>query len=303
MRMLVLLSGLVLAVGLALGCGGAAADGPGPASAPSDQAAADQTPADQESTAGLRAHHRHHHHGGVAMFVALSLDTLGADDAKRPQIEKLQADLRGRMGPARAAEKNLLAVLADGIAAGTLDQAKVDAAMAQVASAAEAVHAATVEALNQLHALLSPEERAELVEKVKAHAEVWRKVNHDAEPGGREGGGRLAELTKDVGLTPEQADKIAVALKSSSDGVRRHFNREAAAKRLDAFAAGFVGDTFDAGTLRASAGADGHLAAHGSKRMVHFHQTVLPLLTPEQRTKLAGHLREHQSSPEATPGQ
>jgi Spy/CpxP family protein refolding chaperone len=299
MRMLVLLSGLMLTVGLTAGCGGAAKEGPGPASAPANQVAADQTPADHESTAGVRSLHRHHHHGGIAMFVALSLDTLGANEAKRPQIDKLQADLRGHMGAAREAEKNLFQVMADGIAAGTLDQAKVDTAMVQLASATEAVHAATAGTLNQLHALLSPDERAELVEKVKAHAEVWRNVNHDAEPGSRERGGRLAELTADVGLAPDQVDKIATALKASGHGVRRHFNREMAMKRLDAFAAAFVGAAFDAGALRTGASADGHVAAHGSKRMVHFYQTVAPLLTPEQRAKLAGHLREHLGQPEA----
>ena len=315
MRMLVLLCGMMLLALLTFGCreSGTSSTGPAPvpankvavqtpaasapapaapASAPADQAADDPTPADQEATAGLRAHHRHHHHGGVAMFVALSLDTLGADEAKKPKLEKLQADLRSRMEPAREAEKKLLAVLAEGIAASKLDQAKVDAALAKAATTGEAVHATTSESLNQLHALLSPEERTELVEKVKAHAEVWRNVNHDSAPGSRERGGRLAELTKDVGLAPDQVEKIGEALKASGQGVRRHFNRERALKRLEAFEAAFVTDKFDAAALRATANADGHVAAHGSKRMAHFYQTALPLLTPEQRTKLAGHLRE-----------
>src|SRR5450432_653234 len=32
---------------------------------------------DDEATAGLLEHHRYHHHGGVTLFVAMSLDTLG----------------------------------------------------------------------------------------------------------------------------------------------------------------------------------------------------------------------------------
>ena len=315
MRTLVMLCWMMLVAALTLGCreSGTSGAGPapapiakvpvptpvGPASAPADQVG-DQTPADHEATAALRAHHRHHHHGGLAMFVALSLDMLGADDAKRAQIEKLQADLRERMKPAREVERNLTKVLADGIAAGALDQAKLDAAAAQVASAAERVHAATGEALNQLHALLSPAERAQLVDKVKAHAEVWRNVNHEAAPGGREPGGRLAELTKDLGLTPDQVEKIGAALKGSAQGVRGHF-REQAMKRLDAFEAAFVADKFDAAALKAGAADDGHLAAHGSKRMQHFYETALPLLTPEQRAKLADHLRERHGHQKATP--
>jgi Spy/CpxP family protein refolding chaperone len=321
MRMLVLLCGMVLMAALTLGCRESGTSSAGtaptpvtkvaaptpaapasapaaPASAPAEQVA-EETPADQEATAGLRAHHRHNHHGGLAMFVALSLDTLGSDDAKRPKIEKLQADLRQAMKPAREAEKGLQTALADGIAAGKIDQAKLDAAMAKSTSAAEGVHAATGQALNQLHALLSPEERAQLVDKVKAHAEVWRNVNHDRTPGGPGKGGRLAELTSDVGLTPDQVEKIGGALKSSAQGVRGHF-REKAMKRLEAFEAAFVADKFEADTLKSGSGDDSHLAAHGSKRMVHFYQTALPLLTAEQRAKLAGHLRERHSQ-KATP--
>jgi Spy/CpxP family protein refolding chaperone len=325
MRTLVFLCGMVLVAALTLGCdesgtkntgpapapakvavqtpaapaSAPAAPASAPASAPADQVA-DETPADQEATAGLKAHHRQHHHGGLAMFVALSLDTLGADDAKRPQIEKLQADLRDRMKPAREAERNFQKVLADGIAAGKLDQAKLDAAAGQISKTAEGVHAATGEALNKLHALLSAEERAQLVDKVKAHAEVWRNVNHEAAPGGKERGGRLAELTKDVGLTPDQADKIGAALKASAAGVRGHF-RGQAMKRLEAFEAAFVADKFDAAALKTGAGDDGHFAAHGSKRLLHFYETALPLLTPEQRAKLAEHLRERHGHHKATP--
>ena len=37
------------------------------------------------------------------------------------------------------------------------------------------------------------------------------------------------------------------------------------------------------------------LASRGATRMAHFYETVTPLLTPEQRTKLAAELREHAS--------
>jgi Spy/CpxP family protein refolding chaperone len=326
MRMLVLLCGIALVSVLTLGCNesGTGSAGPAPAkvaaqapakvavpapvapasapaapaSAPADQAV-DSTPADQEATAGLRAHHGHHHYGGLAMFVALSLDTLGTDDAKRPQIEKLQADLRDRMKPARESARELGLLLADGIAAGKLDQAKLDAAQAKSAKAAEGVHAATGEALTKLHALLSPEERAQLVDKVKAHAEVWRDVNAKAEPGTKERGGRLARLAKNVDLTPDQVEKISAGLKTGAPAIRGQF-REQALKRLEAFEATFAADKFDAAALRAGASDDGHFAAHGSTRMVRFYQTVLPLLTPEQRAKLATQLRERHGQ-KATP--
>src|SRR5579863_5914519 len=73
-------------------------------------------PADDDPVATeLSEHHQHHHHGGVTLFIAMSLDTLGADEAKRPKIEKLQSDLRASMAPAREAEKGLFNTLADGV--------------------------------------------------------------------------------------------------------------------------------------------------------------------------------------------
>ena len=93
------------------------------------------------------------------------------------------------MEPARAAEQSLLATLADGLAGANLDAARVDAAVAQVSAAAAAVHDASADALNELHAVLTPPERGALVDKVEAHWAVWQKANAEdvgpATPGGR----------------------------------------------------------------------------------------------------------------------
>jgi Spy/CpxP family protein refolding chaperone len=284
--------GFALIAGLALnGCATSSAASETPAAgAPSAQSA---PPAEDQWTAELKEHHRHHHHGGVAQFIAMSLDTLGADDAKRPQIEKLQDDLHKCMAPAHEAENKVTLALADGIAAGSIDKAKVDSGITQLAAAASAVHDCSAATLNQLHAILSPAERAELVEKVKAHWEVWRQVNHDAEAGGREKGGRLAEFSEELGLTPDQVEKMSAALHTALGGEAGKFDKQKAQAHVDAFAAAFVADPFDAKTITANA--NGHLATHGATRMALFLETVTPLLTPDQRTKLAEHLRERAS--------
>ena len=260
---------------------------------------ADAPPADDPAATELREHHRHHHRGGVVQFIAMSLDTLGVDDAKRPQLEKLQGDLHACMAAPGKLEKGLLLVFADGVAAGAIDATKVDAAIAQMSTAAEGAHACSADALNKLHALLSPTERAALVDKVQAHWEVWRQVNHEAEAGGREHGGRLAELAQELSLTPDQVDKISAALKPAHAGLAGKFDPKKVEAHMDAFATAFVGEKFDAKSVTANA--NGHLATHGGKRMAVFYQTVTPLLTAEQRTQLAEHLREHASHQPAGP--
>jgi Spy/CpxP family protein refolding chaperone len=295
-------SGLILMSGLAfVGCATQSAEGPGTTNTGTDAAAANGSAGDDEASTSLEEYHRHHHAGGVPSFIALSLDTLGAEPEKKAQIEKLDADLHQKMAPARDAEKNLMQVLADGVAAGQVDTAKVDAAVAQVTSTSTAAHDAVADSLNQLHAILSPAERAALVEKVQAHWEVWRHVNHEAQPGGREPGGRLAALTEELSLTPDQVEKISTGLGKPAEHPE-HFDPKDAESHVQAFATAFAADTFDAKTLSTGPAANGALSSHGATRMVHFYETVTPILTADQRTKLAEHLREHMDHSKSNSG-
>jgi Spy/CpxP family protein refolding chaperone len=250
-------------------------------------------PADDQASAELAGHHRHHHRGGVTQFVAMSLDTLGADDAKRPEVEKVQRDLQACMEPAGKREKELHQALADGIAAGKIDKAKVDQTIAHLDTAAAAVHECSAAGLNQLHAILSSSERWELVEKVQAHWDVWRQVDHEAAAGGRGPGGWIAELENELTLTPGQVERISKAVAKALAAGSAKFDRKKVEANVQALAAAFVQDSFDAKSLPANANA--RLATRGAKRMAIFYETVTPILTPEQRATLAGHLREHAS--------
>jgi len=230
------------------------------------------------------------------MFIHMAVDSLGVSPEKKAQIEKIQSDLHAAMKPSREASRNVLTVLADGVAAGSIDKAKVDAAVAKEDAAAAGVHAATESALDQLHEALSPAERAALVDKVQAHAEVWKKNTHDEEYGSKDKEGHLGALTEGLGLTPDQADKISAALKKDAPA-----KPDAAAldAHLKAFEEAFVADKFDAKTLATANAANTYVAKNGSARLVRFYTIVTPLLTPEQRTKLAAHLRERLDDPHA----
>ncbi len=269
--------------------GQSAAPKAGEAAAPADAGAA--TAADDQAAAELREHHRHHHHGGITSFIAMSLDTLGEDDAKRPQIEMLQRELHVCLAPAGRAEKKVLRTLADGVAAGSIDAAKVDAAIGKLATAASGAQPCSAKALNTLHRLLSPAERRALVEKVQAHWQVWRQVNSEAEAGGKEEGGALAALSQELALTPEQVETISGRLHDALPAVQAQFDPKKAEEHLQAFSDAFVGDSFDAKSITVNS--NGSLATGGSRRMSVFYETVTPDLTPDQRTALAAHLREH----------
>ena len=238
-----------------IGCGGSSANTPPPATA--------AKAADDDISAGLVEHHRYHHHGGVTLIIAMSLDTLGVSPEKKAAVEKIRTDLHTRMEPARAAEQKLVTTLADGLAAGNLDTPSVDAAVAQVTAAAATVHDASADALNELHAVLTPPERVALVDKVEAHWAVWQKANsHEADPAKQEHD-HLATLAKDLGLTQDQVDKIRAGLGERMKAVPRLDSQEIAT-HLRAFGDAFRSEKFDAKVLTTANGANSHLAGWGA---------------------------------------
>jgi Spy/CpxP family protein refolding chaperone len=297
--MRVWMTGTVAALTLA-GCSHGAASGsadstPPPGAAltnaapPGPAANAAQSAADDQASDELRDHHRHHHHGGVARFIAMSIDTLGVAPENEARLQQIQRRLHEQMAPSRDAERKLLSALAEGIAAGAVDGARLSAALDEMDRAGAAVHAASLDALNELHAALSPAERAALVEKVQAHWEVWRKVNAAEGQGNRERDGHLARLAQRLKLSPDQVERISSALKSAEPAKA---DPDSGEEHVRAFARAFAADTFDARSLGPPGAGAGQAARSGTARMVRFYEIVTPLLTPEQRTALANHLRD-----------
>jgi Spy/CpxP family protein refolding chaperone len=287
--------GCLPAAGVALGACAGASNASAPAVAPTSTAADDQAAAD------VTEHHRHHHHGGVTMFIAMSLDTLGTSPDEHAVIEKIQADLFAKMEPARAAEQKVMGTLADGIEAGTIDAAQVDVALAQVASVAGGLHDATADALNQLHAVLTPEQRAALVDKVEAHWTIWQNAN--SEPVGPSRPGYLESLASELSLTADQVQKIRARWSAAAKDAPGPLDSQRIEAHLQVFGQAFRNDSFDARSLSTASAANTLLASWGSARMAHFFESVSPVLTPEQRSALAQSLRQHMSHQEGRDGQ
>jgi Spy/CpxP family protein refolding chaperone len=256
---------------------------------------ADVSAEEEEATAGLVDHHRHHHHGGVTLLVAMSLDTLGISPDQQAAVEKIRRDLHARMDPARAAEQNLLNTLADGLAGGAIDLAKVDAAIGQLSNAAAGIYEASADALNQLHAVLTPPQRIALVDKLEAHWSVWQKANGEE-------GDQLAELASELDLAPGQVDRIRASLPMGMKVVPR-FDAAEVSAYIQAFGDAFKAPTFDARTLASGGAAAAHMVGWGGAHMAHLVESVSPVLTPDQRAKFAQRLREHAShNPSANRG-
>ena len=288
---------LVLGVASA-GCG----DSTPPAAAPTGAAVAAQQDPGGGGDAAEAEHHRQHHHGGVAGLIALSLKDLDLSPTEKPNVEKIRTDLMAKLEPGRAAGKNLANVLADGVSAGNVDHAKVDAAITQLTAAMAGLHDATADALNQLHNALTPAERAALIDKIQGHWQKWKDAQgHDeqADEPKDHRGGHLVALAKELTLTQDQVDKIKGTFASDVKAIpqQTHDHKEVEG-HFQAFATAFKADAFDAKSLSTETGANTHMATWGATRMAHFIEAVAPVLTPDQRGKLAQQIREHASRPE-----
>jgi Spy/CpxP family protein refolding chaperone len=284
---------LLAAATILVGCGGRTATAAPPAAVSNGES--------DDVALGLIEHHRYHHHGGVMLLIALSLDTLGVSPEQQAALQKIQGDLHARMEPARMAEFGFINVLADGLDTARIDTAKVDAAVAQLTAASATVHVASSHALNELHRLLTPPQRAALVDKVESQWAVWQKANADETGPAYPDGGHLSMLAATLDLTPDQVHTIRAGLENERKSVPR-LDGAIVGAQLQAFGQAFRSESFDAESLTSANAANTHMVGWGAAHLAYFVETVSPVLTAAQRAKLALRMREHAThDPSAQP--
>jgi Spy/CpxP family protein refolding chaperone len=265
------------------------------ASAGADAEAA-QSAEDEQVSDEIMAHHRHHHQG-LAGFVISAVETLGVAPDQQTAIDGIRKDFRVKMKPLHEANQAVIQLLADGIAAGNIDKAKVDAAVARAGAASAPVQAATAEVLNQLHKLLRPEQRTALVDKVDAQWATWREAN---DPGAdtAKHDRHMNHLAKEIGLTSDQVDKLHASLDATKDA-KKTYDPAAAEAYVKAFDTSFASETFDAKKLPASGPESSRLVSWGAERMAWFYEALSPILTADQRPKVADKLRQRAAGPDS----
>jgi Spy/CpxP family protein refolding chaperone len=271
---------LVLAVP-ALGCGGGVA---------SEQAAT----AESATTRAPVAENAH----GPLKVVGEALGDVPLTAAQRAQVERLAADAEARHADARLARKDLMLAVAAQVQAGAIDRAalrlKVDALAAALTKAQPADRAS----FEQLHALLSADQRTAFVDALEARVGEHKGKMREGHP--------LRKWTDDMKLSDDQRTQIRAALHDRfrpmvhGEGGEHLWEEEGhrGAKVLSAFKQDrFVMDEV------APARDIAQVAAQMTDHFLGLAETVLPLLTPEQRALAASKLREKaESDSELGPG-
>jgi Spy/CpxP family protein refolding chaperone len=243
--------------------------------------------------------HREHHHGGMLGLIMMSLPDLGLSADQQTAVDKIRADLATKTEPARAAGKDFAGVLADGVAAGKVDRAKIDPAITKLVTQVQAVHDVSLTAIDQLHDILTPPQRAKLVDELQAHWEKWKDAHgHDEADDKQHRSGHLLALVRELGLSQEQADKIKASFHDKMKASPQDQAHKEVQDHLTAFGTAFKAEKFDAKKVTGSKAA-AHMARWGATRMARFVEAATPVLTPEQRTKLADEIRERANRSES----
>ncbi len=242
-------------------------------------------------------------HGGMLALIAMSVHDLDLTDDQKAAVDKIRTDLVTKLTPVRTAGADFATVLADGVAAGAVDRAKADKAIGKLTTAAKGIHDASADAINQLHAILTPQQRATLVDKLSVHWENWKEAQGQDEQADtkdqpkKNHNGHMLALVRDLGLSNDQAQQIKAKFQTLMKANPQDQTHKEVQDHLKAFGTAFKADKFDAKKLPTATAANSHLAQWGATRMARFLEAAAPILTADQRTKLADQIRARANAP------
>ncbi|HEX7601732.1 MAG TPA: hypothetical protein VF316_09010 [Polyangiaceae bacterium] len=232
------------------------------------------------------------------MLVALGDVPLRAD--QRATIDQMAKDAEARHDGVRAAREAMMLAVADQIQAGAIDRAALQPKIDALTAAMDKARPADRAAFEKLHALLDANQRVAFVDAFQAPA-----PGHGG-PG--EGMDRMRKLGDELKLTDDQRAKIHELMSAEMHGDHGPGGDRGprgdhgpgpgmprggpGGKVMEAF----KGDHFVLDEVAPPP--DAKEMGKGGDRMLRLAEIALPILTPEQRTALAGKIRDHAKSEE-----
>jgi Spy/CpxP family protein refolding chaperone len=218
-------------------------------------------------------HHRGGHREGL-VGAALKLDSLTPE--QRSSIEQLVQARRDAGAAVRHADARVLDELAQQVEQAKIDTGALEPGLSAERSAAVTESAVEKDTLTRLHAVLTPAQRAQVVDALEAQGS--RKAAHGGGHRGEhpEGGGKL-------GLTPEQKTQIRANLRAEAPAPGERTKTPHNPGQWRTAIESFRGDAFDAASLV-------HVEARG-EHAEKLATAMVPVLSPGQRATFAGELR------------
>lgn len=212
---------------------------------------------------------------------AFALEGLSAE--QRAELDRVQGVIEGGHPEKKAAFAAFRSALSDAVRTGTLDREAMDRHVEALVGHSTTMVERKVEAMRDVHALLTPVQRTALLARV---AEAKSSGCSDKKSGDKKRG-KFYSLVFDLDLTDAQRAELEAAkteLKSSRPSAEA--KKEARRTRTAALVAAFNSNAFDAKTLAAESKRPAHMRKKLQRKLA-FAEKAIQALTPEQRAALA----------------
>lgn len=261
---------------------------------------------------------------GPDHLLRAALQELDLSDAQKTTIKGAIEGLHEGKGDHPKKDPAVFAALAEGVRAGSIDKAAIEAKMGPSADGMEEHRARIAGALSTLHATLTKEQRRALVDSLAAKMEEkgargpkgdgegrgpkgdgdgereGRGRKGDGEHGGRGGpgmkGGPIGHMLNDLDLSAEQRTQIDKVLEADrpndGDWEDKKEAFEGMRAEMKAKMESFASDSFDAKAFLAGDAKKGMNPRAHLDRMVTSLAAIVPILTPAQRSSLADKLEK-----------
>ncbi|MBV1857771.1 MAG: Spy/CpxP family protein refolding chaperone, partial [Nannocystaceae bacterium] len=224
---------------------------------------------------------RHGSHEGPSAEICAAIE---CTDAQQEQVKAIFARPERGERPEHGERPDLSAAHADlakAFATANFDEADILAWAEGLPSRSERP-SHRLDAMSELHAILTAEQRSALAQSVSA-GEVFanrRGGKRHSKEGDKDSNRRVQHFCEPLDCTEDQETELAAVF------AEKHASRPDSQARQDAIAEAFKADTFDAEGVQESCGHDPADEA-GTLALVHR------ILTAEQRTILAERIAEH----------
>ncbi len=257
-----------------------------------------KTPSDTGEQPRAAEQGRPHVGGGSFLVYEALHEDIGLSPQQRSTISALA--VKSSETPPPAADTAKRAALAKEIRVGKIDPATVRADQQAMLAAMKQHQGAAATNVSQLHDALTKDQRAKLVGAIEAKQAQRAEGEGEERPGMS---GPMGHLLEGIDLTQAQKDQIDAKLTAQrnreSDAMKAQ--HEAMKKEMTAKLETFKADNFDANAFVApSSNAQQAIQTHATQ-FANELQTVVSVLTPAQREKLAQKIE--QGPPAAKPGQ
>jgi Spy/CpxP family protein refolding chaperone len=218
---------------------------------------------------------------GVISMISDAIASLQLTKDQSTQVSALVHDLEQHHAAVEEARKHLSLDIAASVEVGVVDDRGLAKDGAELGKARVEVAPTDAKALEELHQILTPDQRKQFAASLNAAAEKLR--NDDAQR-------RYSNWRSDLEINTDQNEKIEPRLDADGSlAASARAEQEAWRRRLRATANDFAGDTY-----KASAYGDPDVVAttvERVRRLAVFLSVVVPVLTPEQRKTAAANLR------------